>query len=65
SYSAIEGLRNVLADGTEDPAIRSFVAKIVGRACAGSRTKRIRKDALHSPGDLAGPQETAGYRLKV
>jgi HEAT repeats len=65
-YSAMEGLRRVMADETEDPAIRSFIAKIVGRACAGSRTKRIRKgEALRSPGDLTGPQETAGYRLKV
>ncbi len=66
SYSAMEGLRNVLTDDTVDPAVRSFVARIVGKACARSRTKRTRRgEALRSPGEWTGPHDISGYRLKV
>jgi hypothetical protein len=31
TYSAIEGLRDRIFDGNEDPAIRSYVAVMLGR----------------------------------
>ncbi len=66
SYSAVEGLRGVLADSRQDPELRSFIANVLGKACARSRARRVkRREGKRGVPDMSGQYDAPSSRLNA